>query len=152
VIPIHAVRVVGAISCFLMWIKIFYWMRLFKNTAYFINLIIATFKDSSSFACMLLIIICAFTNLFFIIQLNVNDIKNADYHYVVNYTNENLTSALVAMYVLALGDFHFSGYGQGPDAYIAWAFFILGAYLMLLVFMNVLIAIMGDTFGRVSGL
>ena len=35
---------------------------------------------------------------------------------------------------------------------IAWSFFILGTYIMLLVFMNVLIAIMSDTFSRVSQL
>lgn len=101
---------------------------------------------------MLIIIVCAFTNLFFIIQLNISEEESKKYHYVVDYTGEALSSAFVAMYVLALGDFHFSGYGQGPDVVIAWGFFILGTYLMLLVFMNVLIAIMGDTFGRVSQL
>jgi hypothetical protein len=103
-----------------------------------------------SFALMLIIIICAFANLFFIIQLNVKE--GAGYHYVVNYTGEAVSSALVAMYVLAMGDFHFNGYGKGYDIFIAWLFFILGTYLLLLVFMNVLIAIMGDTFGRVSEL
>jgi len=101
---------------------------------------------------MLIIIVCAFTNLFFIIQLNINEKDKDNYHYVVDYTGEDLSSAFIAMYVLALGDFHFSGYGQGPDVFIAWLFFIIGSYLMLLVFMNVLIAIMGDTFGRVSQL
>jgi hypothetical protein len=150
VIPIGVVRVIGAFACFLMWIKVFYWMRLFSGTAYFIKLILSTLKDSVSFALMLIIIICAFANLFFIIQLNVKD--GADYHYVVDYTGEPVTSAWIAMYVLAMGDFHFSGYGQGYDIIIAWLFFILGTYLLLLVFMNVLIAIMGDTFGRVSSL
>jgi len=150
IVPISFTRIVGATSCFLMWIKVFYWMRLFKSTAYFINLIIQTFADSNSFALMLLIIVCAFANLFFIIQLNIDD--KEDYHYVIDYTGEPVTSAWIAMFVLAQGDFHFGGYGSGPDVLIAWVFFILGSYLMLLVFMNVLIAIMGDTFGRVSQL
>tara|TARA_B110000285_G_scaffold234330_1_gene310895 strand:+ start:5703 stop:6308 length:606 start_codon:yes stop_codon:yes gene_type:complete len=149
-IPIDFTRIIGACCCYLMWLKVFYWMRLFSNTAYFINLILSTFSDSGSFALMLVIIICAFANLFFIIQLNIDE--GADYHYVEKYTGESVSSSWVAMYVLAAGDFHFSGYGKGPDVAIAWIFFILGTYLLLLVFMNVLIAIMGDTFGRVSGL
>jgi len=33
------IRTIGAIGCWFMWIKLFYWMRLFKNTAYFLTLI-----------------------------------------------------------------------------------------------------------------
>lgn len=40
VIPIAFTRIFGAFCCFWMWIKVFYWMRLFSTTAYFINLII----------------------------------------------------------------------------------------------------------------
>lgn len=54
------------------------------------------------------------------------------------------------MYLMSLGEFDYSGYGSGPDSYVAWPFFILGTYLSLIVFMNVLIAIMGDSYGRVS--
>jgi hypothetical protein len=108
-IPIDFTRIIGACCCFFMWLKVFYWMRLFRDTAYFINLIIQTFSDSMSFFLMLMIIVCAFANLFFIIQLNIDE--GADYHYVEKYTGEAVTSAVVAMYVLAAGDFHFSGYG-----------------------------------------
>jgi hypothetical protein len=101
---------------------------------------------------MLGIIVCAFANLFFIIQLNIEEKDKDTYHYVVDYTSEPVSSAWISMYNLAQGDFHFSGYGQGPDVFIAWFFWGLATYLMLLVFMNVLIAIMGDTFGRVSQL
>jgi len=99
---------------------------------------------------MLIIIILAFANLFFIIQLNIE--PKAKYHYAVPYTKDPVSSSIISMYMVAQGDFHFGGYGHGPDVFIAWAFFILATYLMLLVFMNVLIAIMSDTFGRVSQL
>lgn len=101
---------------------------------------------------MLFIIILAFANLFFIIQLNIEPKDKDNYHYTVPYTSGAVSSAIISMYVLAQGDFHFSGYGKGPDVFIAWSFFILGTYIMLLVFMNVLIAIMSDTFSRVSQL
>ena len=152
IVPIDFIRVIGGCCCFCMWIKVFYWCRLFSNTAYFINLIIQTLNDSKYFAVMLLIIITSFTQLFFIIQLNINEKDHEKYHYVVDYTGETVSSAWISMYVLAMGDFHFSGYGEGPDVFIAWGAWLLATYLMLLVFLNVLIAIMGDTFGRVSQL
>ena len=64
-----------------------------------------------TFAMMLLIIITAFFQLFYIIQLNINEKDHEKYHYVVDYTGEAVTSAWISMYVLAMGDFHFSGYG-----------------------------------------
>jgi len=60
---------------------------------------------------MLCIIILAFANLFFIIQLNIEPKDKDDYHYVVPYTSGSVSSAVISMYVLAQGDFHFSGYG-----------------------------------------
>jgi len=51
---------------------------------------------------------------------------------------------------MSLGEFDYSGYGSGPDVKEAWIFFIIGTYLVLIVFMNVLIAIMGDSYAKVS--
>ena len=56
------------------------------------------------------------------------------------------------MYMLALGDMHFSGFSKGYDVEVTWLFFILATLLILIVFMNVLIAIMGNTFSEVSSL
>jgi hypothetical protein len=50
------------------------------------------------------------------------------------------------MYLVALGEFDLDGLSQGPDNYIAYVFFFLASFLLLVVFMNMLIAIMGDTF------
>lgn len=63
----------------------------------------------------------------------------------------SVVDSIIAMYLMSLGEFDYGGnYGQGPDSKTAWVFFILGTYLTLIVFMNVLIAIMGDSYGRVS--
>ena len=39
VISLVVIRTFGGLGSFFMWIKVFYWMRLFKQTAYFITLI-----------------------------------------------------------------------------------------------------------------
>lgn len=51
-----------------MWIKVFYWMRLFSSLAYYVKLIQQTVVDSAHFMLMVLIIILAFANFFFVVQ------------------------------------------------------------------------------------
>lgn len=66
-IDIHVIRTVGALAGWIMWIKVFYWMRVFKETSYFIILINRTMTDSASFIIMFAIIIFAFANYNFIL-------------------------------------------------------------------------------------
>jgi len=50
------------------------------------------------------------------------------------------------MWLLGLGEFSIDGYGSGTDKYDAWLFFILATFLIMIVFMNMVIAIMTATF------
>jgi hypothetical protein len=54
------------------------------------------------------------------------------------------------MYLLSLGEFDMDGFKEGPHKVVAWVFFLMGTFLCLLVFMNMLIAIMGETFAMVQ--
>jgi hypothetical protein len=38
-ISIQMIYTFGSFACFCMWIKVFYWMRLFKELAYYVKLI-----------------------------------------------------------------------------------------------------------------
>lgn len=62
-----------------------------------------------------------------------------------------LIDVMISMYLLgALGDFDPAAYAQGPDSTRAQIMFLLATFIICVVFMNMLIAIMGDTFGKVS--
>lgn len=65
------IRLIGAYACFFMWCKMFYWMRLFESTAYYVKLIQQTITDCLTFMLMILIILLAFANFFLIINLNM---------------------------------------------------------------------------------
>jgi len=67
---IESIRTLGSISSFFMWIKVFYWMRLFKNSAIFVTLIVSTLSDLRTFLMVVLIILLAFANFFYILNLN----------------------------------------------------------------------------------
>jgi hypothetical protein len=56
------------------------------------------------------------------------------------------------MYLLSLGEFDMDGFKDGPNVYFAWFFFLLATFFLLVVFMNMLIAIMGETFSVVQSI
>jgi hypothetical protein len=143
------IRTVGAVCCFLLWIKMFYWMRLFRESSHFIVLISTTLYDIRVFVVMLLIIIVAFANLFFVINNNSKGLANP---YLKPHTKSSIMNALLDMYLLGLGSFEMDGYDAGPNVYTVYISFILGTFLIIVVFLNMLIAIMGNTFGEVAAI
>jgi hypothetical protein len=85
----NLVRLIAAIGGFFLWVKLFYWMRLFKVTAYFITLITQTIIDIKVFMIMLTILLIAFATFFSIINKNTpgyyKDSDNGAFHYVDDY-------------------------------------------------------------------
>ena len=117
-------------------------MRLFDFSAFFVNLIFSTIADIGVFMIMVFIIVCAFSN-FFAIMNNNND------GYFDSFLGFPLVDSLISMYLVSLGEFSFDSYSTGTDPILVWVFFLLGTFLLLIVFMNMLIAIMGETFSNV---
>jgi hypothetical protein len=63
-----------------------------------------------------------------------------------------MLNALIAAYFICLGEFSYDNYSKGQGAsekYFVWGMFCLATFMCCVVFMNMLIAIMGDTFGAV---
>ena len=144
--------------CFLLWIKVFYWMRLYSTPAYFISLITKTIYDIRIFTLLVLIITCAFANFFYILNMNTPAnpyyaSKHKDYEhysYVTDHLGIPVFNALLSMYMLSLGEFDSATYSKGQDKELAWFFFILSTFLCMTVFFNMLIAIMSETFSGVQ--
>lgn len=66
------------------------------------------------------------------------------------YFDNGIADVLVSVYMLgALGDFDWSIYAKGPGRYRVTFMFIVATFFIQVVFMNMLIAIMGDTFAQV---
>jgi hypothetical protein len=59
--------------------------------------------------------------------------------------------ALIWVYRLVLGDFQLDDFENfvGAELVLAWIIFFLASLFVVIVILNLLIAIMGDTFGRV---
>lgn len=106
---------------------------------------------------MLFLILCAFANFFYIINNNTPE-GNADYweegeegyHYVDKYVHNPVIDSFIAVYLMCLGEFDTDGYSQGPNQYAAWVAFVLATFIVLVVFMNIIIAIMTESFNKVE--
>ena len=137
-------RVVAAIGCFCMWMKSFYWLRLFHQTAYFVKLITETFQDVKIFMLILILIIIAFANSFsFMDADSANPI-------ITKHTSFAAFNSFLSVWLMMLGEYDVEGMSNAPfGSFICWIFFIVGTFVLILMGSNMLIAIMSDTFTKV---
>jgi len=102
------------------------------------------------FMLMVVIIVFAFANFFYVINNNLID-SEVETRYYSDYTGHKVIDVLISVYMMgALGDFDNEIYRVGYDTYWAMGMFIAATYIICVVFMNMLIAIMGETFGSVT--
>ena len=130
----------------------FYWLRIFASTAFFYKLLTQTLVDITAFLVMLIVVLAMSANLFYITNIwrkSQYDVwmksKYAEGVYDETIEGESFVSSLLYSYNLSLGEFgqdNFDGY--------TWTLFIFATFIVQITFMNMLIAIMGDTFDKVT--
>jgi len=147
-------RTVGAFACFFMWVKMFYWMKLFKPTAYFLSQITQTTTSVGGFFAVYFLAILSFANFFYIVQFNVPKkgllIDEREYMYVEPYLGNRALDSIVNMYLLSLGEFALDGYTEGHDRSAAWIMFVLATFFLMLLLLNFIITVMGEPFATVQ--
>jgi len=62
----EVILTIGSWGMFLMWIKVFYWFRLFSSYAYYVRLIMQTIFDSRKFMILVVIILISFGNFIYV--------------------------------------------------------------------------------------
>ena len=102
---------------------------------------------------MLIIALMSFANVIFILNLNREENGCGDSE-ECGPIYENLVGvppidALIHSYLTGLGEFGKDNYSM-ENAWTVWVMFILATLIVQLVFMNLLIAIMGDSFSRIN--
>ncbi|CDW84245.1 wd-40 repeat protein [Stylonychia lemnae] len=138
-------RPLAAIAVLFMWIKFFYFLRIFRSTSSLIRMIMEICKDMAAFSLILLIAMVGFANVLYILAINVVSVGEGE----ELFTGSNFLLAIIYSFRLGLGDFSTEGFGETYDQ-IIWIVFLLEAMLIQIVLLNLLIAIMGDTFSKVT--
>ena len=97
---------IGSWAMFFMWIKVFYWFRLFETYAKYIKLIIQTITDMQYFFTMVLIILISFGNFMYVAN---NTLEESDKTYITHeYVPKafNFFNSILSVYMFgALGQF-----------------------------------------------
>ena len=138
---------IGSWGMFFMWIKVFYWFRLFSSYAYYVRLIMRTIWDSRRFMILVLVILTSFGN--FIYVADVNNYKTG-VDYAGTYFKIPFLDAIISVYDFgALGDINEGPYLLGYESKSMMFMFVLATFVIAVVFMNMLIAIMANTFAEV---
>jgi hypothetical protein len=132
----------AAISVLVLYFKLFYFLRIFFATAYLVRMIIEIMLDMKFFVGVLILATAAFGNAFYILGRNSADEDG-------NLAGDNYIDAFLFSYKIGLGDFSTDGFNT-KDEEMLWIFFLLNSMIILIILLNLLIAIMGDTFDRVQ--
>ncbi|CDW72553.1 wd-40 repeat protein [Stylonychia lemnae] len=131
-------RSIMALATFFMWLKIFYALRIFRNTGYMIRSIVEVIQDMGIFLLILFLTIIAFGDSF--LRLSSGNEEGFI---------DNFFMSIVFTYRMILGDFETDNFGNValPLAIIFW---FMCTILDMIVMLNLLIAIISATYERVA--
>lgn len=119
----------------------FYMFRMFESTAALVRMIIEITVDINTFLTLFMMFIFAFANSFYIIARNDPDGEM--------FTGDTLFKAFIFSYRTGMGDFETDGF-EYRDMIIVYFLWFFTSVLILIISLNLLLAIMGDTFDRVQ--
>jgi hypothetical protein len=124
------VHLLQSLIIFLCWVRLIAYFRMFKRTRYLIRVIVEVVMDMIPFVMIFVTGTIAISLIFYSVSDNTNFAHSFAHTYRLNY-----------------GDFDTGEYGEDM---MEWAVFITASFINPLVMMNLLIAIMGDTYSRVQ--
>lgn len=118
-------------------------------------MITETLSDISYFLIMFFMCVITFSNAIYTLnQIEIvidgdEDNPQTDSTYL-KAINEPFIDSFIHQYRLGLGDLITYEYSVHPAKYLAWIYFLMATLFTQIMFLNMLIAIMGQTFGRVN--
>lgn len=131
----------NALASFFIWSKMLYFFRVFRNFGHLIKTIAEVLIDMKVFVVILGMSMLAFSGTFFI--LAQNNVKK-DQIFVETYPE-----SVKMTFELMLGGFDSEKFGETGYT-LVYMVFAIAAVFLIVVMLNLLIAIISDTFGRVQ--
>ena len=122
-----------AVASLLMWLKIFYFLRIFRRTGFFVNMLIKVFFGIAIFLLLYILILCAFASSFYIMG---KDGHGLIYH--LNYS-----------YLLGLGEFDMEWDENYRTPMATQMTFLVATLLICIVMLNLLIAIVSSIYEEI---
>ena len=135
-------RVLSALATAALIFKVMDWLRIFDGTAFYIQLIARAISDISTFISILLIAAIGFAIPIHLISLGWKSNQTT-----LN-PGELIKVYLYETYLLSLGEFPIGDWEKsgGDWVWVNQAFFVGSTFIINITMMNMLIAIVNDTF------
>lgn len=140
-IDLDVERSLQAVGVFFMWLKFLYFFRIFESFGYLIRIIIVVIFDMRHFLVVLLITIIAFGDSFLTLSLGN---QAEDDRFVKSFSD-----AVIYTYRIVLGDFNVDEFGNVGTS-LVYILFILCTVFNSVVMLNLLVAIISETFSAVK--
>ena len=143
----HRLRTLAAIASCLITVKLFEWLKLFSKTSFYVKLVEETLLEIRSFMILLFITLLVFGMPISVMNLN----RDKDSPMVTKHFNVSVVDTMIDQYLMLFGEFasleNYTGV-DGLEKEFIMLFFVCATFFSTITMLNMLIAIMGDTFDR----
>ena len=124
------------------------WLRLFDQTSFYVTLILKTFVDIGYFMLIMVLLLLYVGIAMYMLHLNADPtIENSDI--IIPVFNNLLIDSTLNQFLLMIGEYNTEGYTSHASPMLCYFLFILTVLISQITFLNMLIAIMSDTFEKV---
>eukprot|EP00347_Sterkiella_histriomuscorum_P004690 403359477 len=145
----YQIRPFMAICNLTFFIRFFYFLRIFDKTAHLIRTIVEITTDIFDFLFVFYLGIIGFGLSFYILS------NNNEQHELVNEDEANskfitsFANSFMYSYRMSLGDFQLDNFDSSTDNFLIWVLFVICSMTTTIILLNMLVAIMGESFSRV---
>ena len=128
-------KVINSLSMLFFWIRLISFVRGFDGTSFMIALISEVIHEARYFLYILLLCISAFA---------------CSIHLLQTEANTDLLHSFNLFYRLTLGDFSYLDDYDVENQTMLWIYMLCSTLLLTIILLNLLIALLSDTYGKVS--
>ncbi|CDW79229.1 wd-40 repeat protein [Stylonychia lemnae] len=140
----QVIRPFMAVCNLIFYMRFFYFLRIFDSSAPIVRTINEITKSIRYFIYVFLLAIVGFGSSFQILSNN-NDIGNQDARFV-----DSFIGAFMHQYRMALGDFQLDAFSIQYNVTLVYILFILSSLFSTVILLNMLVALMGESYDRVN--
>jgi hypothetical protein len=139
---------VAALGVIFMWLKLFFFGRIINSTSTIVRMILEISKDMVPFLLLVIIVILGFTNGLYIIAYSTDPDEGEGK--IMRFTNNNVFLAITYTWQNGLGEFDTSAFEDNYFTVLVYVIWFLWTFLILIVFLNLLIAVLSDSFDKIQ--
>lgn len=141
IFSLNHLRVIESILSIIILDRLFYYLQMLDAVSPLITMINVIFQDITWFMVVIGVTLFAFSVSFYLIGLNQLDEGMA----VADVPYSTIVGSIEFIYNII-----YTQWGNNDFNYILWFYFVLANFIFVIHFLNMLIAIMGNTFDRIN--